>query len=120
MRNIHGILWTGKCNDGCRYIYEEVKQDRLIDQLVIENEAGRDAIKSHQHVDLVFPAAAAIPFGGINFSALIRLYHGSGKSGIYFSGYSKQKPFNIYGRFIHRETMDELYAIWQSAVWLEE
>jgi len=117
---IHSILWTGMCNDGCRFVYEEVKQDRLIDQLIIENEANRDALKQDHRVDLIFPAAATIPLGGINFFAVSGLYHGSGNSGLYFSGYSKQRPLNIYGRFIQKETMDELYAIWRSAKWLQE
>jgi hypothetical protein len=114
---LHSIFWPGDCYEPCYYPYATLRSSGDIDSMVEQNIAVRRAVQERNDDHKVVPAVIEKEMGGISFFAMNGQYHVFGRSGLYFSGNSRQPPFNLYGRFIHPETMEKLYEIWANARW---
>ena len=115
---MHMVLWPGTCYEGCFYEYDNLLHEALVDSFVHRNEKRRAAAKKRHRVDLVLPSVLQKELGGIQLYAMNGQYVVEERWGIYYSGNSSQRPLNIYGKHLEKETMEELYDVWMSAVWI--
>jgi hypothetical protein len=116
---VHTILWSGKCFEPCYYAYRSHLAKGDLFALLTQNLDSRAAQAQAHHVHKVLPAALEQFVGGIPLYAMNGIYHSHGRSGIYFVGSASQIPVNLYGRFLHAETMEELYGVFESVKWVE-
>jgi hypothetical protein len=114
---VHSIFWPGDCYEGCYYSYRQVREGRKISALLKQNQQSRAAVTAHPLDHKVLPAFIEKELAGITLFAMNGRQHIFGRSGLYYSGNLRQPPFNLYGRFIQQQTMEDLYAVWRSARW---
>jgi hypothetical protein len=114
---LHSIFWPGDCYEGCYYPYWRLQEGDKITAMMERNREARAAVMERQPDHKVVPAFIEKELGGISLFAMNGLHHVFGRSGLYYTGHALQPPFNLYGRHIHQQTMEELYGVWRSVRW---